>query len=212
MKIKIMSISNLIDPPDGLQLNYNSIISHISRLASYLRQSPQQCEKFISTVNIFYEEQKGNMLLTNVATQWSSTYDMLERAYSLKDVYDQFCTPKNMEAYCISSLEWEKACEKYDVHQIEPAAAAMTKKLIKYLQMLLSKIPAICASILDPRFKLRFFYSYDTTLAKSDTSASQLAGIFQSEATKEFKGASPMPHVGEQEQRGFFDDIYSSSS
>ncbi|MBW0586411.1 hypothetical protein O181_126126, partial [Austropuccinia psidii MF-1] len=51
---------------------------------------------------------KGNTLLTNVITRWNSTYDMLERAYSLKDAYDQFCTPENMEAYRISSLEWEK--------------------------------------------------------------------------------------------------------
>ncbi|MBW0591376.1 hypothetical protein O181_131091 [Austropuccinia psidii MF-1] len=36
-----MSISTLINPPDGLRLNYNSIISCISRLASYLCQSPQ---------------------------------------------------------------------------------------------------------------------------------------------------------------------------
>ncbi|MBW0592612.1 hypothetical protein O181_132327 [Austropuccinia psidii MF-1] len=103
-----MSISTLINPPDGLQLSYNSIISRISHLASYLRQSPQRREKFISMVNIFYEAQKGNMFLTNVITRWNSTYDMLECAYSLKDAYDQFCTPKNMEAYCISSLEWEK--------------------------------------------------------------------------------------------------------
>ncbi|MBW0570861.1 hypothetical protein O181_110576 [Austropuccinia psidii MF-1] len=96
-----MSISTLINPPDGLRLNYNSIISHISRLASYLCQSPQRREKFISMVNIFHEAQKGNTLLTNVITQWNSTYDMLERAYSLKDAYNQFCTPKNMEAYCI---------------------------------------------------------------------------------------------------------------
>ncbi|MBW0486288.1 hypothetical protein O181_026003 [Austropuccinia psidii MF-1] len=88
----------------------------------------------------------------------------------------------------------------------------MTEKLTKYLRLLLTKKPAICASILDPRFKLQFFYSYDTTLAKFETSASQLAGIFQSEATKEFKGVSPMPHLGEQERRGFFDDIYLSSS
>ncbi|MBW0471611.1 hypothetical protein O181_011326 [Austropuccinia psidii MF-1] len=78
--------------------------------------------------------------------------------------------------------------------------------------MLLTKKPAICALILDPQFKLQFFYLYDTTLAKFETSASQLAGIFQSEFTKELKGVSPMPHLGEQEQRGFFDDIYLSSS
>ncbi|MBW0474854.1 hypothetical protein O181_014569 [Austropuccinia psidii MF-1] len=36
-----MSISNLVDPPDGLNLNYNSIVSRIAQLASYINQSPQ---------------------------------------------------------------------------------------------------------------------------------------------------------------------------
>ncbi|MBW0465093.1 hypothetical protein O181_004808 [Austropuccinia psidii MF-1] len=77
--------------------------------------------------------------------------------------------------------------------------------------MLLTKIPAISASILDPQFKLQF-YSYDTTLARFGASASHLAGIFQSEAAKEFKGSSPMPQLAEQEQRGLFDDRYLLSS
>ena len=47
-----MSISSLVDPPDGLHLQYNSIISKISCLASYLCHSPQQRDKFITTVNL----------------------------------------------------------------------------------------------------------------------------------------------------------------
>ncbi|MBW0525674.1 hypothetical protein O181_065389 [Austropuccinia psidii MF-1] len=37
-----MSISNLVDPSDGLDLNYNSIVSCIARPSSYINQSPQQ--------------------------------------------------------------------------------------------------------------------------------------------------------------------------
>ncbi|MBW0584590.1 hypothetical protein O181_124305 [Austropuccinia psidii MF-1] len=37
----LMSLTNIINDPDGLHLNYNSIISQISQLATYLNQSPQ---------------------------------------------------------------------------------------------------------------------------------------------------------------------------
>ncbi|MBW0509010.1 hypothetical protein O181_048725 [Austropuccinia psidii MF-1] len=37
-----MAISNITDPPDGLNLDYNSIISQISQLASYLWDSPHR--------------------------------------------------------------------------------------------------------------------------------------------------------------------------
>ncbi|MBW0593528.1 hypothetical protein O181_133243 [Austropuccinia psidii MF-1] len=46
-----MSISNLVDPPDGLNLNYNSSVSRIEWLASYINQSPQRRENSLRLFN-----------------------------------------------------------------------------------------------------------------------------------------------------------------
>ncbi|MBW0581433.1 hypothetical protein O181_121148 [Austropuccinia psidii MF-1] len=75
-----IEISSLVDPPDGLHLQYSSIISKISLLASYLRHSPQQQDKFVTTVNLVYKNNKpgnANTLLSQVPTRWNSTYEML---------------------------------------------------------------------------------------------------------------------------------------
>ncbi|MBW0465267.1 hypothetical protein O181_004982 [Austropuccinia psidii MF-1] len=97
-----MSISSLVDPPDGLNLQYNSIIGKISRLASYLHHSPQRREKFITTVNLVYDSDKptnANTLLSQVSTRWNSTYEMLNRALVLKDAYNHFCTPDSLASF-----------------------------------------------------------------------------------------------------------------
>ncbi|MBW0561188.1 hypothetical protein O181_100903 [Austropuccinia psidii MF-1] len=103
-----MSIASIIYQPDRTDLNYGSIISQIAQLGSYLLQSPQQCEQFVTTMKLFQDDIKSNMLLTNVCTQWNSTYIMLERALSLKEAYNKFCAPANMEQYCLTLLQWDK--------------------------------------------------------------------------------------------------------
>ncbi|MBW0544535.1 hypothetical protein O181_084250 [Austropuccinia psidii MF-1] len=94
-----MAICSIVDPPEGQNLNYNSIISHILCLGSYIRKSPQEQEKFITVVKLFYDDVKANTPLKNVCTRWNSTYDMLERAWSLKEAYNQFCGPSTMQQY-----------------------------------------------------------------------------------------------------------------
>ncbi|MBW0488743.1 hypothetical protein O181_028458 [Austropuccinia psidii MF-1] len=116
-----ISISSLVDPPDGLHLQYNSIISKISRLASYLYHSPQRQNKVVTTVNLIYEKNKpGNAktLLSQVPTQWNSTYGMLKQALQEKDACNHFCTPEDLACYWLSPLEWQKA--KVMVQFLEP--------------------------------------------------------------------------------------------
>ncbi|MBW0492423.1 hypothetical protein O181_032138 [Austropuccinia psidii MF-1] len=75
-----MDIVSLIDPPDGIDINYNSIISQLAQLASDLNQSPQICEKLMATIKLMYDEEKPSntvILLSHVATRWNSTYEML---------------------------------------------------------------------------------------------------------------------------------------
>ncbi|MBW0461576.1 hypothetical protein O181_001291 [Austropuccinia psidii MF-1] len=48
------AISNLINPPDGQHMRYDSNIPCITWLASYMKQGPQRQEEFIGTVNLLY--------------------------------------------------------------------------------------------------------------------------------------------------------------
>ncbi|MBW0466196.1 hypothetical protein O181_005911 [Austropuccinia psidii MF-1] len=251
-----MAIVNIINTPDGSSLRYDSIISRVARLASYLRQSPQRREKFAATVKLNYDGPKStnaNTLLCHVRTCWNSTYDMLERALCLREAYNQYCSPENMESFRLSPIEWEKvevmvnflqplyeatniicgskyptinqalplyillikrlnqACQQYDVAPIEAAALAMTSKLKKYLTLLLHKTPVICASILDPRCKMKFFTAHDTTLAQFGTSANALAKIFEDEAQKQCTSVNnPPPEPERDGQSGLFDEMYSA--
>ncbi|MBW0588154.1 hypothetical protein O181_127869, partial [Austropuccinia psidii MF-1] len=106
-----MAITNLVSPPDGLNVKYNSIITCIGRLASYLHQSPQRREKFITTVKLVYDNSRpthATMLLSHVPTRWNSTYDMLNRALTLKEAYNQFTSLPNLASYQLTVLEWDK--------------------------------------------------------------------------------------------------------
>ncbi|MBW0509011.1 hypothetical protein O181_048726 [Austropuccinia psidii MF-1] len=72
-------------------------------------------------VNLIYDSSKSTdatMLLSHVYTRWNSTYDMLEHALSLKEAYNHYCGPPNMEHYQLTSLEWEKA--KVMVNFLQP--------------------------------------------------------------------------------------------
>ncbi|MBW0539183.1 hypothetical protein O181_078898, partial [Austropuccinia psidii MF-1] len=100
--------------------------------------------------------------------------DFLEPLYEVTQIICGSKYPTISHAlplYILFIRRIEQACHQYDVTPIEPAAEAMCKKLTKYLKILITKIPAICATILDPRFKLKFFYTNEATLASLGTSA-----------------------------------------
>ncbi|MBW0581574.1 hypothetical protein O181_121289 [Austropuccinia psidii MF-1] len=106
-------------------------------------------------------------------------------------------------------------CARYDVVKIDPAAKAMTMMLSKYLRVFLTKIPVICATVIDTRFKLRFLQSHNMTLARFGTSATNLAGIFEDQAQKHFRKditTSNEPSYNTSKSTGLFDKMYSSSN
>ncbi|MBW0460508.1 hypothetical protein O181_000223 [Austropuccinia psidii MF-1] len=259
-----MAISSLVDEPDEQNTWYNSIIDCLSKLASYIPQSPQRREKFIHMVNLIYEEgqtTKETTLLTNVCTRLNLTYDMLEQLLSLQDACIQFCSTDNMQAYRLAQLKWEKvsvmvnflqplyeethiiygsaypkinemlplyillikqihqACDQYNVTPIKPAAMEMTCKLSRYLKQLFLKTPLICASILDPQFKLQFFTNHQTTLSHFGTSLAKLAAIFEEEARKHVTSENLNSDTTHSDKAvpvsigmGLFDDMYSLAS
>ncbi|MBW0505292.1 hypothetical protein O181_045007 [Austropuccinia psidii MF-1] len=102
-----MDLTSFINQPEELNLNYYSIISWVACLALYLHQSPQQCKGFITTVKLVYNDTRptnATKLLSHVSTFCNSAYDIIERALSLKDAYNQYCTLENMQAYQLSPL------------------------------------------------------------------------------------------------------------
>ncbi|MBW0581747.1 hypothetical protein O181_121462 [Austropuccinia psidii MF-1] len=101
------SIENLIDIPDGQDIQYYSIILQISHLAGFLNQSPQWRDKSNTTVKLIYNDikpTKATNLLSHVCTRWNSTYDMLVRALIHKEAHNQFCSPPNMQSYQLNAL------------------------------------------------------------------------------------------------------------
>ncbi|MBW0494181.1 hypothetical protein O181_033896 [Austropuccinia psidii MF-1] len=106
-----MLIANIVNCPDGADLNYNTIITQIGNLAFYLGHSPQRRDKFSALVNFIYNEQtprSAMTLLSHVFTRWNSNYEMIQQEINLKEAYNQFCIPKNMQSYYLYQLEWEK--------------------------------------------------------------------------------------------------------
>ncbi|MBW0580800.1 hypothetical protein O181_120515 [Austropuccinia psidii MF-1] len=78
-----MAIVRIINPPDGLSLRYDSIISRVAQLASYLWKSPQYREKFAEAVKLIYDGPKPTNAMyvlaeTLLMTCWSKHY-ALER-------------------------------------------------------------------------------------------------------------------------------------
>ncbi|MBW0493773.1 hypothetical protein O181_033488 [Austropuccinia psidii MF-1] len=71
-----MLIANIVNCPNGADLNENKITTQIGCLASYLKHSPQRRDKVSAPVNLIYNEQNPRSettLLSHVLTKWNST-------------------------------------------------------------------------------------------------------------------------------------------
>ncbi|MBW0481277.1 hypothetical protein O181_020992 [Austropuccinia psidii MF-1] len=99
-----------------------------------------------------------------------------------------------LQLYILLIKHLNQSCQKYDVVPIEDATLKMTSKLTKYLTLPLHKTPVICASIIDPHCKMKFFTTHDITLAQFGTSANSLAKIFEDKAQKQCTSINnPLP-------------------
>ncbi|MBW0479526.1 hypothetical protein O181_019241 [Austropuccinia psidii MF-1] len=199
-----MAITNLVSPPDGLNLKYNSVITCIGQLASYLHQSPQRREKFITTVKLVYDNSRpthATMILSHVPTlssyqltflEWDKVRVMVDFLHPLYEETQIICgedypTINNaLPLYIMLLKRISEASNQYDISQMEEAISAIHQKLSKYLQLLLQKTPVICASILDPCFKIKFFIVNEATLAHFGTTANQCLLCFKEQAKKHF--------------------------
>ncbi|MBW0460549.1 hypothetical protein O181_000264 [Austropuccinia psidii MF-1] len=108
----------------------------------------------------------------------------------------------------------QQASQQYDVAPIEPATKVMTDKLSKYLKILLCKKPVICATFLDPSFKLKFFNTYDSTLTHFGTSPAHLRDIFEEDTRFHFEKVNPadnnaeIPSTTTTNYQALYDEMY----
>ncbi|MBW0570966.1 hypothetical protein O181_110681, partial [Austropuccinia psidii MF-1] len=95
-----MSMETLADSPDGMHLSYNTIISQIFRLASYLNQSPQWRDKFITTVHLVY----------NGAVELLLVRDWIRQSLRGKSQQSPYRAHKSI--FIIVALQLEKTLQK----------------------------------------------------------------------------------------------------
>ncbi|MBW0509843.1 hypothetical protein O181_049558 [Austropuccinia psidii MF-1] len=109
-----------------------------------------------------------------------------------------------------------EASNQYDISPMEEAIIAMYQKLSKYLQLFLQNTPVICASPLDPCFKLKFLIVHEATLVCFGTTANQCLLCFKEQAKKHFKyppeNSSKQISMNKHSEVGSFDNMYPSSS
>jgi hypothetical protein len=116
----------LSNPPPHIDLS--SLISRISKLNTYLKQSSQKAAAF-KDLSKFLNNGQALVMVADVSTRWNSTFQMLERAYEIRETIRQFCERHSLtEKYDLSDSEWEKVRQLCDF--LEPLFQA-TKRMSK---------------------------------------------------------------------------------
>uniref|UniRef100_J3N7H9 BED-type domain-containing protein n=1 Tax=Oryza brachyantha TaxID=4533 RepID=J3N7H9_ORYBR len=136
---------------DGLQ-PIQPLISNLRNTVKYFKKSPARMYKFVGVCNS-YSIRVGRGLSLDVKTRWSSTYRMLETGIEYRNAFDYY-------AETDTKYEWLPIQSEWDVFdKIQPIlgvamADAMLEKFCKYLEN--TNNIMIIATILDPRFKMRY--------------------------------------------------------
>jgi hypothetical protein len=101
----------LSDPPAHFDIS--NLISRISKLATYLKQSTQKAAAFTELSSALTG--KPLKMISDVPTQWNSTFAMLERAYKLRETIQIFCERNSLsDKYSLSEAEWKKVKQMCD--------------------------------------------------------------------------------------------------
>ncbi|MBW0565775.1 hypothetical protein O181_105490 [Austropuccinia psidii MF-1] len=117
---------------------------------------------------------------------------------------------QELTLYILFIKQIEQACAQYDVAPLGPTALEMTLKSTKYLKKLLIENPVVCATILDPRCKLKIFSAHEETLSQFGTSSLKLAAIFEEDARNHFtlSSSQTMESVNHKIGTGLFEEMY----
>ncbi|KNZ52775.1 uncharacterized protein VP01_3451g4 [Puccinia sorghi] len=100
-----MDLANLVDQPDGQDINLHTVVSRIHGLATYVQGSPQSPNQDHSS--------GPRMLILDVRTRWNSTYDMLNCDLKLRKVCSTCCGSESRGEVARFSLldEWDKVAQ-----------------------------------------------------------------------------------------------------
>jgi hypothetical protein len=89
------------------QLDVSSIIARISGFTTFLKRSPQKASLFLEITNGMIGKRLA--MVQDVATQWNSTFSMLQRASKLRACITIFCETNNLtDKYGLTPDEWAK--------------------------------------------------------------------------------------------------------
>ena len=93
-----LNISNLVDRPDGAEVNLKTVVACIHGLTTDVRGSTQRHENFQSCITLSQQlstdpssaNQPSKSLILDIKTWWNSTYQMLECALELQEECDLY--------------------------------------------------------------------------------------------------------------------------
>ena len=94
-----LNIANLVDHPNGADVNLKTVVARIHGLTTNVRGSPQCCKNFQSCISLSQRSlneapaanQPSKSLILGVKTRWNSTYLMLKHALDLQEACDLYC-------------------------------------------------------------------------------------------------------------------------
>jgi hypothetical protein len=100
--------------PQMVQLS--SIISRLQDLTLLLRQSTQKCESFNRIVGaVTNNDPQAGLVVSQINSRWNSTYQVLTRAYQVKEAIQIFCLKEHGFAeFNIHDTEWDKVRQVCD--------------------------------------------------------------------------------------------------
>ena len=82
--IKNLSLSTIVDTPDGEYVDLKMVHQRVHGLIAYISRSPQRREMF-NNARAYIQPDVGQLsLITEVDTRWNSTFFAFRRAVKLK--------------------------------------------------------------------------------------------------------------------------------
>ncbi|KAI7967282.1 hypothetical protein MJO29_000559 [Puccinia striiformis f. sp. tritici] len=114
--LRNMDFDTILDRPDGIDVNLQTVVSRIHGLATFVRHSPQRREGFEAVIQLVNSQGTSNppikedlILKRDVRTRWNSTYIMLKRALKLRSVCSTYCASSGeVNKFSLSESEWDK--------------------------------------------------------------------------------------------------------
>jgi hypothetical protein len=100
--------AEVANPPTPHTVQLNTIVSRLQNLTLLLRQSTQKSDSFNRIVGAVTNDPQAGLIITQTNSRWNATYQVLTRAYQVKEAIQIFCLKETGFAqFIILDPEWE---------------------------------------------------------------------------------------------------------